>query len=161
MSVFPQDLGTLRGPYAAPANILTVGLFPMKGYTGKTTNHPAIQLEVTLLDSTGKRMTPWSRVLTIVMGAGSVARLDGPWIRNELFTGSAPDGTLSIILSTCKSMNLPTLDLTTYRPPAIKHVVPLVGGPKQYALPAAPPPAPGAPKAGAKAFPKVAPDAHN
>lgn len=54
---------------------------------------PVVELEVTILDNQRRRMTKWVRVQCQVYRGwcrDSDARLDGPWLRQMLYTGSAP-----------------------------------------------------------------------
>ncbi|KAJ5763901.1 hypothetical protein N7533_002582 [Penicillium manginii] len=71
------------------------GIGLVMGATGSTVINYC-ELEATLLDSWGRRMTPWTRVMAVCepgdwFPSGSVPRLDDPFTRLMLYTASAPD----------------------------------------------------------------------
>jgi hypothetical protein len=71
------------------------GIGLVMGATGSTVINYC-ELEATLLDSWGRRMTPWTRVMAVCepgdwFPSGSVPRLDDPFTRLMLHTASAPD----------------------------------------------------------------------
>lgn len=91
MSLFEGDLQTIMGTSTNEPPVM--GLLASTIADGSTMVGPAIELEVTILDNQRRRMTKWVRVqCQVYRGWCSQAdhRLDGPWLRQMLYTGSAP-----------------------------------------------------------------------
>ncbi|CAG8255376.1 hypothetical protein PENNAL_c0076G01082 [Penicillium nalgiovense] len=122
MSIFEGDLSTLLGPHGATdtPKIPVIGLGSV--HTGGGTVHKQyIEMEVTILDGNRHRMTPWTRTICALNSGdwrpGDVPRLDGPIVRDLLYTGSAPNNLRQISIATTKSeLNLIDLDLVAHPP---------------------------------------------
>ncbi|KAJ5580244.1 uncharacterized protein N7459_006229 [Penicillium hispanicum] len=174
MMLYAQDLTMMRGPYAPPAypEARTPGAMGLGAAYGPGKVMRVVEIEVTILDSSRRRMTSWTRVTTAVR-SGSVRgprggiRLDGPFLRRALFTGTAPDGLGRTVLSNVKSMpSIQARNLVTNPPPAwgyngsfyINHYTGQPwAAPGILALP--PPPTKGPQPKGPKAMPPRAPNA--
>ncbi|OQE30801.1 hypothetical protein PENFLA_c002G03843 [Penicillium flavigenum] len=133
MSIFEGDLSTLLGPFGATGrpSIPLIGLGSVNT-GGGTVSKQYIVMEVTILDGNRDRMTAWTRTICALNSGdwtpGGVPRLDGPIVRDLLYTGSAPNGLRQINIATTKSqLNLMDLDLVAHPPPhnpRTRHMVP-------------------------------------
>lgn len=127
MSLYHSDLSTILGPYAADAtkHPLRIGRNSSRGTTGTRYFRDVIELEVTLLDENRKRMTAWTRVPCAVnpgdWAPDGVPRLDGPVLREMLYTASAPDARRLAYFATSKEElfdGLPDVDIIANPPRA-------------------------------------------
>ncbi|KAJ5512104.1 hypothetical protein N7463_001656 [Penicillium fimorum] len=90
MSLYAGDLQNIMGKSTAEPQVMrlnTVELADGRNQTGSV-----VELEVTILDTDERRMTKWVRVQCQLNRGWSnrVNRLDGPWLRQMLYTASAP-----------------------------------------------------------------------
>ncbi|KAJ5285781.1 hypothetical protein N7524_001087 [Penicillium chrysogenum] len=137
MSIFEGDLNTLHGPFGATGapRIPVIGLGSVST-GGGTVNKQYIEMEVTILDGDRQRMTPWTRTICALNSGdwkpGGVPRLDGPIVRDLLYTGSAPNDLRQINIATTKSeLNLTDQDLVAHPPhhnPRTRHMFPVPPG---------------------------------
>lgn len=91
MSLFEGDLQNIMGTSIQEPPVM--GLNASMIADGSTMVAPVVELEVTILDYQRRRMTRWVRVQCQVFRgwcSESHHRLDGPWLRQMLYTGSAP-----------------------------------------------------------------------
>jgi hypothetical protein len=133
MSIFEGDLSTLLGPFGATGgpSIPVIGVGSVNTGAGAV-NKQYIEMEVTILDGNRDRMTPWTRTICALNSGdwrpGDVPRLDGPIVRDLLYTGSAPNNLRQINIATAKSqLDLIDLDLVASPPhhnPRTRHMVP-------------------------------------
>lgn len=160
MSLFETDLATLMDPFRPP-------FYPEVPVLGQARNQTAngiitkdvIEVEVTLLDTKGRRMSQWLRVPCALKDRGqTTTRVDGPWIRHVLWNAYAPDGkNLFHVANSKSSLNLPR------RCPDAKRLAAITSAPLQP--PTNPtskrpgPPAQDLMYAGPKAMPRAAPRA--
>ncbi|CAG8887273.1 unnamed protein product [Penicillium egyptiacum] len=122
MSIYEGDLDTLLGPFGATVgpSIPVIGIGTVNTGGGIVTKQ-YMEMEVTILDGNRERMTAWTRTICALNSAdwipSAVPRLDGPIVRDLLYTGSAPDGSHLIHISTTRSeLALPQLDLANNPP---------------------------------------------
>lgn len=91
MSVYEGDLQNIMGRSTVEPTVM--GLNSTTMADGRRLTTPVVELEVTILDTDRRRMTRWARVQCQVLrgwcGEGD-HRLDGPWLRQLLYTASAP-----------------------------------------------------------------------
>lgn len=91
MSLFEGDLQNIMGTSIQEPPVM--GLNASMIADGSMMVAPVVELEVTILDYQRRRMTKWVRVQCQVFRgwcSQSNHRLDGPWLRQMLYTGSAP-----------------------------------------------------------------------
>jgi hypothetical protein len=91
MSLYEGDLQNIMGRSTEEPTVM--GLHASTIADGSTMVRPVVELEVTILDTHRRRMTKWVRVQCQVYRgwcSQSDHRLDGPWLRQMLYTGSAP-----------------------------------------------------------------------
>ncbi|KAJ5640183.1 uncharacterized protein N7484_008045, partial [Penicillium longicatenatum] len=95
--IFEGDVRRMMGPFGPPEypQIRIIGNQHISGFGGDITC-PIIALEVTVLGSNRKRLTPWIRVpVGLQQGDYNPAkyqiRCDGPFISRYLYTASAPN----------------------------------------------------------------------
>lgn len=157
------------GPFGPPSepNIPVMGVSNAMAANGASISEKVIELEATILTHRGlnaERMTPWTRTeVTLCPGnclgyPYSVPRLDGPFIRSQLFTGTAPPLVSKMtIANLVGDLALPHRDLAKRPPRAIKAggVTRPAPGPPAEVGPLTPAPA-GAPRT-AKRSPPPAP----
>lgn len=70
-----------------------------------TTVYPLVDLHVTVLSHTRKRMTQWCQARVAVMpgrqkARDPIMRVDGPWIRQLVYMATAPDNKRKLYMST-------------------------------------------------------------
>lgn len=170
MTLYEGDIRPLMGHEGPPEKpyIPVMGYGKSYGVAG-TSRVQYFELEATILDSYGRRMTPWTRVwCTAEKGDWSptarIPRLDGPLLRTMLFTASAPDQSGNTYVCHQKTplvKKIPAVDLLTNPPDMSRHtfpmkkhhpgsvIMPTTGPlPKNPATTTSPPNAPGLPPAG-------------
>ena len=115
MSLYTGDLETLAGPNRA---LLTA--VPLVGWCEIADSHDklhpvrVIEVEATVLDNKGNRMSNWVRAEAFLKDGDFVRdqgqRLDGPWLRNALYTATVPDGKHELyIASSSNELRLPKI----------------------------------------------------
>ncbi|KAJ6122913.1 hypothetical protein N7512_005378 [Penicillium capsulatum] len=169
MNVYHGDLRTIMGPFGPPnePNASIIGVTSLRDASNNDRYQPIIELEATILTDRGpnaQRLTPWTRVAVTVNDGDYVGppygtvRLDGPFIRSQLFTGTAPPVIDTMVIAqSARGLRLPTRDLTNWppgpmntfmhpvppgQPTNLPPLVPLVEGLARKGK-KAPPPAPG------------------
>ncbi|KAJ5392493.1 hypothetical protein N7509_007983 [Penicillium cosmopolitanum] len=113
MTLYEGDLDVLIGPnhIANPPPIPILGDGTAHTANGLSTNS-YFEIEATVLDGKGKRMTRWTRLICCLERGHHPTdtpadRSDGPFLRWLLFTSTTPDDENDIIFSTSKTaMNL-------------------------------------------------------
>ncbi|KAJ5933579.1 hypothetical protein N7454_005908 [Penicillium verhagenii] len=129
MTIYRSDINAMLGPFAGGgttaeglprySGVMGCGSELILGIGGAQVIRDVIEVEFTILHpQTRLRMMPWTRTKTTVspgcfVNNTATARLDGPVMRSMLYFGTAPDNNLyrEVVLSTVKSMNLPTFNL--------------------------------------------------
>lgn len=115
MSIFQDDVATILGDYREPMFPAPpmIGVTNTRPACGHVITNPVTQLEVTMLDDEGRRMTPWHLVPCQVQPGAyvpgvDVYRTDGPSLRSFLYQAWAPDGRDLMYVGTTKhSLHLP------------------------------------------------------
>ncbi|KAJ5365932.1 hypothetical protein N7517_008818 [Penicillium concentricum] len=92
MTLYAGDLQHIMGRSTGEPQVM--GLNTVELADGRLQTGPVVELEVTILDTDERRMTKWVRVQCQVDRGWSngLNRLDGPWLRQMLYTASAPRG---------------------------------------------------------------------
>ncbi|CAG8362777.1 unnamed protein product [Penicillium salamii] len=125
MGLYRGDIATILGPHASIAtnHPPIIGRSRVRSSNGATRSREVIEVEVTILDQNRQRMIAWIRV-PCALNEGNwtpnaVARLDGPVLRDLLYTATAPDmQRLYHFANTVADIQnvLPELDLANYPP---------------------------------------------
>lgn len=114
MSLYRADLDLIAGPRKSGTKIepQLIQKCPMHIANG-VFNADIIELEVTLLDREGKRLTPWTRIPVSLRegafdseSANSIARLDGPSIRQLLIACMTPTNPASSLVFAANKSSL-------------------------------------------------------
>lgn len=160
------------GPFGPPRepNIPVMGVSNTMTSDGTLLSENIIELEATILTHRGpnaERMTPWVRTQAAIRTGNclsypyGVPRLDGPFLRSQLFTGTAPTLlTKMTIANSVDDLALPRRDLAKRPPGPIKAAgvgPPPPGRPVVGPLTPAPPGLPRVPKKSPPAAPGVSP----
>ncbi|KAJ5288855.1 hypothetical protein N7478_001885 [Penicillium angulare] len=94
MRMFERDINDLQIGNSDPQRVPVLGSLEYRAPTGLITL-PLIEVEVTLVDN-GVRLFDWVRVATAIsdgrVRGRSVPRSDGPVLRQNLYSATAPDG---------------------------------------------------------------------
>ncbi|KAJ5761969.1 uncharacterized protein N7511_005351 [Penicillium nucicola] len=120
MSIYEEDFVHIVHPNEAP--YLPVVCEQRVGDShGNFQTTLIVELEATILDANRHRMTAWTRVPCGVnpgrFSPTGVPRLDGPWVRDLLYVGGAPDGQgLMCLANRLVDLKLPDLDLVKNPP---------------------------------------------
>ncbi|KAJ5591559.1 uncharacterized protein N7459_001928 [Penicillium hispanicum] len=102
MTIYQEDLDLLKNLHFIHTKTKLdpplCGMVTVYGYDGQDLTEKNILIEVNLMDTSGQEMSTWDRVECIVRRGSVVTekipRLNGPWLRYKLYTGTAPwDGT--------------------------------------------------------------------
>lgn len=156
MTIYQHDLNGMLGPHLRPGSGVYVPLLGEQAMAGfddhdKVTHYPCVELEATICNRHGERLTAWTRVSAVITGQvydlnDSAPRVDGPITRSLLYMASAPDGTGRDYIcpkQTPLARALPAIDLENNPPTVNSQYV----GSNPYLRPAPPqpPPTPPAP----------------
>ncbi|KAJ5829815.1 uncharacterized protein N7525_008068 [Penicillium rubens] len=90
MTLYEGDIQNIMGTSTVEPPVM--GLTTASLVDGSTMINPVIEVEVTVLDYQRRMMTEWVRVQCNVLRGwrDTGHRLDGPWLRQVLYTASAP-----------------------------------------------------------------------
>ncbi|CAG7921869.1 unnamed protein product [Penicillium olsonii] len=97
MGIYKNDIATIMGPYSQleTNHPPVIGKARSRSSNGDIRARDIIEVEVTILDRNRRRMTAWSRIPCAISEGSwtpnSVPRLDGPILRDTLYTATAPD----------------------------------------------------------------------
>lgn len=125
MGIYRDDIETIMGSYANDEEYKPpiLGQHRARSSNGEFRIRDTIEIEVTILDQDRQRMTAWTRVPCAINEGTwtpkSVPRLDGPILRDLMYTATAPDAQRLFYLAntTADLMNvIPVLDLANNPP---------------------------------------------
>jgi hypothetical protein len=128
MHIYQHDIRRIIGPHRrqAASFLPVVSTNQFRTASGAMTRD-IVELEVTLLNHSRKRILPWTRVQCVVSSEpyveGVTRRLDGPFLRAMMYTSTRPDGNFHLTASTVKKSNL--LSSLTHTIPLEKRGVPM------------------------------------
>ncbi|CAG8900440.1 unnamed protein product [Penicillium egyptiacum] len=91
MSVYEGDLRRIMGESQVESTVMGLNTTTIADNSRMTS--PVVEVEVTILDNDRKRLTRWVRIQCEVYRGWcgeNDNRLDGPWLRQLLYTASAP-----------------------------------------------------------------------
>jgi hypothetical protein len=91
MTLYEGDIQNIMGTSQVEPPVM--GLHTTTLADNSTVTSPVVELEVTILDNERRRLTRWARIqCDIMQGWCGIddSRLDGPWLRQLLYTASAP-----------------------------------------------------------------------
>ncbi|CAG8082191.1 unnamed protein product [Penicillium salamii] len=130
MGLYRGDIATLLGPHASIASTHPpiIGRSEVRSSNGARRSREVIEVEITILDQNRQRMVAWTRVpCALIEGnwtPNAVPRLDGPVLRDLLYTATAPDlQRLYHFANTAADIQnvLPVLDLAN-NPPSLPDI---------------------------------------
>ncbi|KAJ5699041.1 hypothetical protein N7462_001046 [Penicillium macrosclerotiorum] len=131
MMIYKSDLMRITGACRPPQypGIRIIGASQILTAGEQILVQPVIQIEVTILDADNKRMSQWTRTACIIKDFDYdpeySMRLDGPWLRHMLYTGSARNNHHNrLYVSTSKAaLRLPNIPKNKRRPPSFPDLV--------------------------------------
>lgn len=127
MTIYHRDLNTLMAGCANLPDPPIICVQNVLGFAGNLQMN-FIEMEVTILDNEGQRMTRWTRVECAIQPGeyrGSLwdsPRADGPFLRGSLYLGFQPPELRTLHIANSHhalAVSLPTRDLKNNPPPSI------------------------------------------